>query len=205
MSVCVHHQQSCAPWRGTTIRHFLSSSYPTNVHLRSHSFFPLFGFSSWLLEIGRRLVTHSMCSKCKSVCSRPLKMLRAMSQCMCGVRTLRQVRRFFRSSTALFNSPNLVPHYFWRLPPSIRQTIHLPPPPPHTHNPMGCGCKRENLPIVSIFVRIRIRGGYGARDTAEDSRHSVQVVDAASVVGLGVLGQEWLRMKHEWNRESINS
>lgn len=30
-------------------------------------------------------------------------------------------------------------------------------------------------------------------DGTEDSRHSVQVVHPASVVGLGVLGQEWLR------------
>lgn len=38
--------------------------------------------------------------------------------------------------------------------------------------------------------------GYCARDTSEDSRHSVQVVDAAGVMGLGVLGEEWLRKEN---------
>ena len=42
-----------------------------------------------------------------------------------------------------------------------------------------------------------MRGGYSACDTTKDSRHAVQVVYAASVVGFRVLGQEWLRIKHE--------
>lgn len=50
ISTCVHHQQSCAQWRGTTITHILPSSYHTHVHLFP---FPLYGFSSCLLEIGR--------------------------------------------------------------------------------------------------------------------------------------------------------
>lgn len=57
--------------------------------------------------------------------------------------------------------------------------------------------KRSNLPIISIFVHIRMRGGYSARDTTKDSRHTVQVVYAASVMGFGVLGQEWLQMKRK--------
>lgn len=43
-----------------------------------------------------------------------------------------------------------------------------------------------------------MRGGYSARDTTKDSRHTVQVVYAASVMGFGVLGQEWLQMKRKW-------
>ena len=50
-----------------------------------------------------------------------------------------------------------------------------------------------------------MRGGNSTRDTTEDSRHTVQVVYAASVVGFRVLGQEWLRMKHEWLGEQIIS
>lgn len=58
-------------------------------------------------------------------------------------------------------------------------------------------CQRDSLPIVAIFVGVRMRSGYGARDSTKDSRHSVQVVDAASVVGFGVLGQEWLWIEHD--------
>ena len=57
--------------------------------------------------------------------------------------------------------------------------------------------KRNNSPIVSIFVGIRMCSGYSARDTTKDSRHTVQVVYAASVMSFRVLGQEWLRIKHE--------
>lgn len=42
-----------------------------------------------------------------------------------------------------------------------------------------------------------MRSGYSARNTTKDSRHTVQVVHAASVMSLGVLGQEWLRIEHE--------
>ena len=49
-----------------------------------------------------------------------------------------------------------------------------------------------------------MRSGYGARDSTKDSRHSVQVVDAASVVGFGVLGQEWLWIEHDWKENQIN-
>ena len=55
--------------------------------------------------------------------------------------------------------------------------------------------RKKSLPIVSIFVGIRMRGGYCACDTTKDSRHTMQVVYAASVVGFRVLGQEWLRIK----------
>lgn len=43
--------------------------------------------------------------------------------------------------------------------------------------------------------------GYCTRDSSQDTRHPVQVVHAAGVVGLGVFGQEWL---YEEKMEHIN-
>ena len=45
--------------------------------------------------------------------------------------------------------------------------------------------------------------GYCARDSSENSRHSVQVVHATGVVGLKVFGQEWLHEEKDGTHQSV--
>lgn len=55
--------------------------------------------------------------------------------------------------------------------------------------------KKFDVPIVSVFVNIGMRGSNGARDATKNSRHSVQVVYTTRVMGLGVFRQEWLQKR----------
>ena len=80
------------------------------------------------------------------------------------------------------------------LPGNLLRLLSKKTPLSQTHMISRKKKKKRSLPIVTIFVGIRMCGGYSARNCTQDSRHTVQIVHATSVMSFRVLGQEWLRM-----------